>query len=218
MTDAVTSIPLTKLIAWSGNVRKTGASERLEELTASIAAHGLLQSLIVRKTSRGKFAVIAGQRRLRALTALAKGGSIENDMPIPCRVVSGQADATEISLTENVVRAPMHPADQFDAFRELIDRGATPADIAARFGITEAVVRKRLKLARVSPIVFDAYREGKLTLEQVAAAHRQQRQRGQAQHRLHRRRPAHQRARERELRRHHAADEFREEGPHLHLR
>lgn len=168
MTD-ITAIPLSKLVPWNGNVRKIGAFEGLDELTASIAAHGLLQSLIVRKTSRGKFAVIAGQRRLRALSALAEDGQLERDLPVPCRVVAGAADATEISLTENVVRAPMHPADQFDAFRELIDNGATPADIAARFGITEAAVKKRLKLARVSPVVFAAYRDGELTLEQVQA-------------------------------------------------
>ncbi|MGH6678362.1 MAG: ParB/RepB/Spo0J family partition protein [Bradyrhizobium sp.] len=169
MTDAITAIPLTKLVPWDGNVRKTGVSEGMEELVASIAAHGLLQSLIVRKTSRGKFAVIAGQRRLRALASLAENGSVEADMPVPCRIIEGSADAAEISLSENVVRAPMHPADQFDAFRELIDNGATPADIAARFGITEAAVKKRLKLARVSPVVFTAYRDGELTLEQVQA-------------------------------------------------
>jgi ParB family chromosome partitioning protein len=166
---SIASIPLNKLTAWDGNVRKTGAREGLEELTASIAAHGVLQSLVVRKTNRGKFAVVAGRRRFLALSALAEGGTISGDAPVPCRVIPGSADATEISLTENVVRAPMHPADQFEAFRELIDGGSTPADIAARFGISEVAVKKRLKLARVSPVVFEAYRSGNLTLEQVQA-------------------------------------------------
>lgn len=63
----------------------------------------------------------------------------------------------------------MHPADQFEAFRDLVDSGSTPADIAARFGITETAVKQRLKLARVCPVVFEAYRKGDLTLEQVQA-------------------------------------------------
>ena len=64
MTDT-TSIPLNKLTAWDGNVRKTaGADTALAELAASIAAHGLLQSLVVRKGKKGKFAVVAGGRRL----------------------------------------------------------------------------------------------------------------------------------------------------------
>lgn len=166
---AIASIPLSKLVEWNGNVRKTGAGDGLDELTASIAAHGVLQSLVVRKTHRGKYAIVAGRRRFLALSALAEGGTIEADAPVPCRVIPGSADATEISLTENVVRAAMHPADQFEAFRDLIDAGASVADVAARFGISELAVKKRLKLARVSPIVFEAYRAGNLTLDQVQA-------------------------------------------------
>ncbi len=166
---SIASIPLNKLTAWDGNVRKTGATEGLSELSASIAAHGVLQSLVARKTNRGRYAVVAGRRRFLALSALAEGGTISADAPVPCRVVPGSADATEISLTENIVRAPMHPADQFEAFRELIESGSTPADIAARFGISEVAVKKRLKLARVSPVIFEAYRAGELTLEQVQA-------------------------------------------------
>ena len=65
-TTSTDTIPLNKLAAWSGNVRKTGADTGLAELAASIAAHGLLQSLVVRKDKKGKFAVVAGRRRLRA--------------------------------------------------------------------------------------------------------------------------------------------------------
>jgi ParB family chromosome partitioning protein len=165
----IESIPLNRLIAWEGNVRKTGANDGLEELAASIAAHGVLQSLVVRETNRGIFAVVAGRRRFLALSALAEGGRITADAPVPCRIVPGSADPTEISLAENVVRAPMHPADQLMAFRDLVESGSTPADIAARFGISEVAVSKRLKLARVSPVVFEAYRSGQLTLELVQA-------------------------------------------------
>jgi ParB family chromosome partitioning protein len=165
--NSIASIPLDKLVPWDGNVRKTNATDGLEELIASIAAHGVLQSLVVRKANRGKYAIVAGRRRYLALSALAESGTIMLDAPVPCRIIPGSADATEISLSENVVRAPMHPADQFDAFRELIDSGSTPADIAARFGISEAAVKKCLRLARVSPVVFQAYRNGDLTLQQV---------------------------------------------------
>jgi ParB family chromosome partitioning protein len=63
----------------------------------------------------------------------------------------------------------MHPADEFEAFRALIDSGAHPADIAARFGVSEAVVQKRLKLARVSPLIIDSYRNGEISLAHVMA-------------------------------------------------
>lgn len=164
MTDTIT-IPLNKLAPWSGNVRKTGASNGIDELAASIAAHGLLQSLVVREGKRGKYQIIAGQRRFLALRSLVENGTLPNDHPIPCLLAANAADPTELSLAENVVRAPMHPADQFEAFRALADDGASPADIAARFGISETAVAQRLKLGRLSPVILAAYRDADIDLE-----------------------------------------------------
>jgi ParB family chromosome partitioning protein len=169
MTD-VTSIPLNKLVAWDGNVRKTaGADAALHELAASIAAHGLLQSLVVRKHKKGKFAVVAGARRLVALQLLAESGRIKPDYVVACQVLGNEVDAAEISLVENTLREAMHPADEFEAFRALVDSGTSEADVAARFGVTEAVVSKRLKLARVSPMIIAAYRRDEVSLAQVMA-------------------------------------------------
>jgi ParB family chromosome partitioning protein len=168
MTDTIT-VPLNKLLAWEGNVRKTDPDKGIDELVASIAAHGLLQSLVVRRDKRGKYAVVAGRRRLLALEALADGGTAAKDLPIPCTVIADSTDAAEISLAENVQREQMHPADEFEAFKALIDGGMPPADVAARFGVTETVVQKRLKLARVSPVLIEAYRNGEMTLQHVVA-------------------------------------------------
>ena len=164
MTETIT-IPLSKLLAWEGNVRQTEPDKNIDELAASIASHGLLQSLVVKKDKRGKYAVIAGRRRLLALKSLASEGRIESDLSIPCALIGGDADATEISLVENVQREAMHPADEFEAFKALIDKGTPVADIAARFGVTETVVQKRLKLAKVSPVLIAAYRAGEMTLQ-----------------------------------------------------
>ena len=167
MTD-ITNIPLDKLTAWEGNVRKTQTKGFIDELAASIKAHGLQQNLVVRKHGR-KFAVVAGGQRLKALQHLADAGAIESCHPVPCKIIESDSDATELSLAENVVRDNMHPADQFEAFRKLIDNGAPAADVAARFGVTATVVAQRLKLARVSPVILKAYRDEKLTLEDVMA-------------------------------------------------
>ena len=163
------AIPLNKLNAWQGNVRRTDADKNLGELAASIAAHGLLQSLVVRKDKKDRYAVIAGRRRLLALKSLAEAGTIEASSTVPCHLIGAEANATEISLVENAVREQMHPADEFDAFLALIEGGMRPADIAARFGVTETVVQQRLKLARVSPVIVEAYRRGEITLAHVMA-------------------------------------------------
>jgi ParB family chromosome partitioning protein len=166
MTD-ITTIPLNKLSVWTGNVRKTHNKSGIEELAASIKAHGLQHNLVVRKDGK-KFAVVAGGRRLKALQLLAKAGDIEAGFGVPCRITEGDND-TELSLAENVMREDMHPADQFEAFRKLVDEGMPVTDIAARFGCSEAHVTKLLKLARVSSKVIKAYRNGELTLECVMA-------------------------------------------------
>jgi ParB family chromosome partitioning protein len=168
MTDT-TPIALNKLLPWAGNVRKTDSNKGIDELAASIAAHGLLQSLVVRKDKRGKYAVVAGQRRLLALKSLSEDETIDANRPIPCTIIAGDTNAAEISLAENVQREAMHPADEFEAFRELIDGGMPLADVAARFGVSEHVVKQRLKLAHVSPSLIAAYRAGEMTLEHVMA-------------------------------------------------
>lgn len=164
------SIPLSKLVPWPGNVRKTeGAGTALAELAASIAAHGLLQPLVVREQKRGRYAVIAGSRRFAALKSIAEQGGLSADHLVPCSLLPSSVNALEASLAENILREAMHPADQFEAFRDLIDSGASVPDIAARFGIAESTVQKRLRLARVSPVILKAYRAGDIDLECVMA-------------------------------------------------
>ena len=162
-------VPLQKLTAWSGNVRKTIADHSIDGLAASIRALGLLQSLVIRKPSKTKYHVIAGKRRLLALAQLAKEGIIAADFPVPCRVLPKDYDQTEVSLAENVHHETMHPADEFEAFRALIENGHSAADIAARFGTTDLTVEKRLALARVSPLLIQKYRGGELTLDLLQA-------------------------------------------------
>jgi ParB family chromosome partitioning protein len=162
-------VPFNKLVLWDGNVRKTGIESGLDELAASIAAHGLLNPLLVRKATKGKFAIIAGQRRYLALRRLAEAGNIGKTAPVSCHLREDGQDDSELSLAENVVRIAMHPADQFAAWRDLIEKGADVGEIAARFGVVESTVRKRLALARVSPRIFALYREGALDLETLQA-------------------------------------------------
>ncbi len=174
MAEDLMTIPLSNLRLSAGNIRKTDATRDLEELAASIVAHGLLQNLTVRPvgtTGRKRataFEVVAGGRRLAALKLLAKRKRIAKDFSVPCRVLADD-DATEVSLAENVVRTPLHPADQFDAFSKLHAQGFGIEEIAARFGIAPKTVQQRLKLAVVSPRIMAVYRSGDMTLDQLVA-------------------------------------------------
>jgi ParB/RepB/Spo0J family partition protein len=138
-TFTVTEIALNKLDVAAANVRRTGRGNGIEELAASIAAHGLLQSLVVRPTLDdsgapiGRYEVVAGGRRLAALKRLAKRKAFGKTGPVPCRVLDGE-DAGEASLAENVVRLDMHPADQFEAFARLHQDGQGWASRTSRPG------------------------------------------------------------------------------------
>jgi len=155
------------------NVRKTGG-ESFEDLAASILAHGLLHNLTViehlsqKGAKSGKYEVIAGARRFAALQRLASEKKISKTFAVPCKVVEA-SDALELSLAENTIRVAMHPADQFIAFRDLVESGLSIDRVAARFGVTTLFVRQRLKLANVAPRFIEDYRAGALQLEQLEA-------------------------------------------------
>lgn len=167
MSD-ITMIALSKLVPGRRNVRKTKPAMSIGELAASIAAHGLLQNLVVSEADKGRFSVEAGGRRLKALRKLAKAKTIPGNEPIPCRVVPID-DATEASLAENVQREPMHPADEIEAFAQLTEAGHGPEAIAGRFGVNGAHVARRLKLARVSPRMIEALKKDEVDLDQLGA-------------------------------------------------
>ena len=106
----------------------------IPELAASIQRVGLLQNLIVIAAADGEhYEVVAGGRRLAALKLLAKKHRIskEWDGALPDLVADGTARTA--SLTENVQREAMHPADQFEAFAALVAEGRPIEDIAADF-------------------------------------------------------------------------------------
>ena len=161
-------VPLSQLRPSKRNVRKTlGAS--ITELAASVERVGLLQNLTVTLASDGEhYEVVAGGRRLAALKLLAKKRRIAKDYAVPCLLVA-DASARTASLTENVQREAMHPADQFEAFADLIAEGRPIEDIAADFGVTPLVVQRRLKLANVSPRLMADYRADAVNLDQLMA-------------------------------------------------
>lgn len=163
-------ISLDRLEPSPANARKQRNKDRVRQFAASIEAHGILQNLQVTEGENGRYQVVIGGTRLAALTLLLKQKKIAGDYQVPCQVRPANDPAlTEISLAENIVRENMHPADEFDAFKQLADAGQGPETIAARFGVTPTVVKQRLKLAVVSPKLIAAYRRDEMTLDQLMA-------------------------------------------------
>lgn len=167
-------IPLNLLDVDEANVRTIKNGVTIEMLANDIALRSLLQSLNIRAianddgTPTGRYGVIAGGRRYKALQLLVKWGRMDKAQPIPCIINTGD-NAADDSLAENVFREQLHPIDQFTAFKTLVDQGIPDADIAKRYHVTEKFVAQRMKLAKASPKLLKAFRDEEISLEQLQA-------------------------------------------------
>lgn len=118
--------------------------EALGELANSIAQHGVLQAVRVRKhpTINGKYELIYGERRFRASALAGK-------QDIPAYVMEADDDlALELQAIENLQREDPHPLNEAIGYKVMLERkeGMTTAELALRFGTSETYVLQRLKL------------------------------------------------------------------------
>ncbi|BAV52686.1 ParB-like nuclease (plasmid) [Mesorhizobium loti] len=170
------NIAYDKLVLSQENVRRVKDGVTIEQLAEDIGRRKLLQSLNVRPVldgngdETGTFEVPAGGRRYLALGILVKQKRLAKNEPIPCIVNrSGTTSAEEDSLAENVHRENLHPLDQFRAFKTLKEQGLDVEEIAARFFVSAATVKQRLKLASVSPKLLGLYEQDEIRLDQIMA-------------------------------------------------
>lgn len=171
--SAIQLIPYGRLKRAPENVRKTDIAADVESLADDIAAHGLLQSLIGYAGDTDIDAqvvwIVGGGRRLQALQLLRERMLIDDAFNVPV-LLRPASEAIEISLSENLARRDMNPADEFTAFDQLMKPGTlSPADLAKRFGFTERYVKQRLRLAGLCDEVLDALRQGRITIDAATA-------------------------------------------------
>lgn len=175
-TNESVLVKVADLVASPYNVRRHSHAS-IDELAALIDSQGLLHSPTVHEhfVGRGKsrrlaFGVSAGERRRRALLLLQQRGRLPADHEVACKLIAIER-AREVSVAENSGREPMHPADEFEAFKALVDEGKGIEDVAVAFGVSLLTVQRRLKLAAVSPKLLALYRENDkaINLDQLTA-------------------------------------------------
>jgi ParB family chromosome partitioning protein len=171
MPTTTITVPLSKLEpgrkAPGGSINSRKAEAPIEGLTASIAAHGLLVPLLVRKGgNNGTYYVVDGNRRLAALHALGKDAAAAG---VLCVEVPDEGNALELSAVVNVDRAELHPVDRFEVFAALVQAGQTVEALAKTYRMKVGEVRQALALARMAPEVRDAWRAGKISDEAAEA-------------------------------------------------
>lgn len=183
---SIISLPLDQLMLSGLNVRKTERDADIAALAEDIAARGLKQNLVVVAAhfSTGdaadennvdwayQYEVVAGGRRFQALRSLAEAGRIPADHPVPC-LLEMRSQARETSLSENLHKVSMNPADEFAAYATIVDQAKDQADpiayCAQRFGTTVKHVNGRLRLATLAPEILQALRENAINLDSAKA-------------------------------------------------
>ncbi len=115
--------------------------DRLQELADSITAQGVVQPIVVRPLSAGKYEIIAGERRWRACQ-LAQIDTI----PAVIREVADE-DTIAMALIENIQREDLNPLEEATALRRLLDEfGLTHQQAADAVGRTRPAVSNLLRL------------------------------------------------------------------------
>ncbi|HIY28128.1 MAG TPA: ParB/RepB/Spo0J family partition protein [Firmicutes bacterium] len=141
----VVELPAEKLIPNPRQPRKTFSKEELDGLSRSIASNGLLQPISVRRTSGGKYEIIAGERRWRACVQAGM-------RQIPCLVQEcSDAQSAVLAILENLQRQDLQVFEEAEGIRRLMeDWGVTQEEAARRLGKSQSAIANKLRLLRLT--------------------------------------------------------------------
>jgi len=148
------------------NPRRTVKDASFGDLVASVAEQGVLQPVLVRPAGtissgayagQNRYELVAGHRRVAA----AREAALES---VPCFVRDlDDKQALEIQVIENLQRSDLHPLEEAQGYRQLIDQhGYTPEQLADRVGKSKGYIYARLKLGALTPAAREPFLEGKV--------------------------------------------------------
>ncbi len=151
-------LPITKVEARADQPRKRFDDGALSDLADSIAEHGIIQPLTVRKLSSGYYQIIAGERRWRA----ARQAGLQE---VPVRVIEADdKTAMELALIENLQREDLTPIEEAEGFKALMEEyGLTQEEAARRVGCSRPAVTNALRLLTLPDTVKALLEEGRLS-------------------------------------------------------
>jgi ParB family chromosome partitioning protein len=148
------NVPLSLLSESKTNPRRIFEDAALKELAETIRSQGVLSPLLVRPVTENGFEIVFGARRYRA-------AQIAEQETVPVRIVNfTDAQALEAQLIENLQRRDVHPLEEAQGFRALLDLEEpkySMEQIAAKTGKSPAYVAARLKLTELVSAVVEAF-------------------------------------------------------------
>ncbi len=150
-------VPVSAISPNPEQPRRSFDAAELRQLADSIAAHGVLQPVVVVQSDSG-FVLIAGERRWRAATLLGL-----QTIPAVVRTANEQ-ERLELALVENIQRSDLNALDEARAYRHLIDEfGLTQERVAERVGRSRPAVANMLRILETSASVQQAVADGSIS-------------------------------------------------------
>ncbi len=138
--------------------RKDFDEEALSELAESIAEHGLIQPIVVKPETNGRYSIIAGERRWRACRMAEL-----REVPVIIKDVEPR-ELMELALIENLQREDLNAVEEALGYRSLIDSfGLTQEQVAKRMGKSRTAVTNALRLLNLTEEELQAVRLGTIS-------------------------------------------------------
>ena len=153
-----TVLPISEIEPNRSQPRHDFDEESLRELADSIAAHGVLQPLLVRPMAEGGYQLVAGERRWRASRM---AGLFE--VPVIIREMS-DLEMMQISMIENLQRENLNPVEEAMGYRVLMDEyHLTQEEISKAVGKSRPVIANALRILSLPKEILDMVSEGKMS-------------------------------------------------------
>ncbi len=157
-SDGVIKLNLSEIEPNRAQPRKDFDETALSELAESIKQHGLIQPIVVKPNTNGRYSIIAGERRWRAsrLAGLS-------EVPVIIKEADGQT-LMEIALIENLQREDLNAVEEALGYRSLIDAyGLTQEEVANKMGKSRSAVTNALRLLALNDSELEALRRGSIS-------------------------------------------------------
>jgi ParB/RepB/Spo0J family partition protein len=143
--------------------RKVFDDEAIRDLARSISKQGLLEPVVVRPAGQGRWRIVAGERRWRALRHLGRPIT-----PVVVLRVEGDLEALEAQLAENLVRVDLSPSEVLDTLERVRRAGEDPAEFLRRVGLSRSQAWRYARLLD-SPEATSRIRAGESMRSVVAS-------------------------------------------------
>ncbi|WP_044749256.1 nucleoid occlusion protein [Bacillus alveayuensis] len=156
--EEIRKIPVSLIVPNRYQPRTIFAEDKIEELALTIRTHGIIQPIVVRECEDGKFEIIAGERRWRAVQKLGW-----DEIPAIVKNLN-EAETASVALIENLQREELTPIEEALAYAKLLElHNLTQEALAQRLGKGQSTVANKLRLLKLPQEVQDALLQRKIT-------------------------------------------------------